>query len=304
MENESFFKRIHRNGFRWNDFFLIPVLISVILVLVGQLVGIIPMVFAFPNAETDPFTGILSMYLMCIGVWIVVVLYMVITKKNRPMLKCIGTAPKGNRISMLGLGLLIGFLMNGACVLAAWLNHDIALYFDSFDLLPLLSLLLAVFVQSSSEELVDRCFLYQRLRRGYKSPWVAIILSSIVFAALHLGNPGVTWIAMIDLLLSGLHYALAVYYFDSLWLPFGMHTAWNFTQNIIFGLPNSGIVSDYSIFKLDAAVATNSFVYDIGFGVEGTVFSVIINALVCAAIWYLGKKRNKPDYDPWVQQVS
>ncbi len=33
----------------------------------------------------------------------------------------------------------------------------------------------------------------------------------------------------------------------------GVHMAWNYTQNIIFGLPNSGIVSGFSLFKLDAA---------------------------------------------------
>ena len=31
---------------------------------------------------------------------------------------------------------------------------------------------------------------------------------------------------------------------------FAVHTAWNFTQNILFGLPNSGINVPYSVFKL------------------------------------------------------
>ncbi len=46
-----------------------------------------------------------------------------------------------------------------------------------------------------------------------------------------------------------------------------MHTAWNFMQNIVLGLPNSGANVPYSIFKLEEG-ASNSFFYDTGFGIE------------------------------------
>jgi hypothetical protein len=77
------------------------------------------------------------------------------------------------------------------------------------------------------------------------------------------------------------------------------HTAWNFTQNIIFGLPNSGSVVPYSIFMLDASTARDSLFYNVGFGVEGTVFADIL--LIAAAIglylWY--KKHPQPEFRIW-----
>ena len=61
----------------------------------------------------------------------------------------------------------------------------------------------------------------------------------------------------------GKNRSLMVYYMDSLWCAFAVHTAWNFTQNILFGLPNSGINVPYSVFKLNAATARDSFAYNI-----------------------------------------
>ena len=74
------------------------------------------------------------------------------------------------------------------------------------------------------------------------------------------------------------------------------------TQNIIFGLPNSGLVVPFSIFKLDAASASSSFAYDPGFGVEGTIVAVGIQAVAIIILIIWGEKRGKKEYDVWAQQ--
>ena len=71
---------------------------------------------------------------------------------------------------------------------------------------------------------------------------------------------------------------------------FAGHTGWNFCQSIIFGLPNSGSVFPYSIMKLEASNARDSFFYNCSFGVEGTVFSVIVLVLACVVLFALGQK--------------
>ena len=85
----------------------------------------------------------------------------------------------------------------------------------------------------------------------------------------------------------GIIFSLIVYYYNSLWAAMCFHTLWNYTQNIIFGLPNSGAVSEYSIFKLEAASATSGFFYDVGFGVEGSIGSTLVLAVVLAAILFI-----------------
>ncbi len=232
-----------------------------------------------------------EVYLYFWGIWLVFFLCLLI-KINKPLINAVSKKAKGNTIKFFIIGVLIGFGLNGICALTALLNKDIHLYFNTFNPITFILLFIVVFIQSSAEELVTRCFLYQHLRRLYKSPLVGIIGNILLFALLHLWNTGISLVSFVNLLISGLLYTLPVYYFDSLWCAFGIHTAWNFTQNILLGLPNSGIVTPYSIFKLDAANAKSSFFYDVSFGIEGSCMSCIVLIIACIVVILIGKKKS------------
>ena len=220
-----------------------------------------------------------------------VMLYTGLTKKNKPIFQSFMPKYGNNGLASLGLGLLVGFLMNSACVVAALLNGDISISFDfSVVQIPLYILtLFCVCIQSSTEEILTRGFLMERSRIHYPL-WVAFIFNSVVFASLHLLNPGISALAVADLVVVGLAYSAGAWYTKSIWFPMGMHTAWNFTQNFIFGLPNSGLVSQFSIFKLDAVIADISWAYDPVFGVEGAVPAVFVDILLFLICIYLGIK--------------
>lgn len=240
-------------------------------------------------------------YAAFIGIWMVALIYIGVSEKNRPLLKTLWTAPRGNRISRFLLGCIIGFGLNGLCILAAYRHQDISFTFDGFHPLPLLFIFICVFIQSSAEEFVCRGFLYQKLLQSYHKPTVAIIGSSLFFSGLHLGNEGVTVLSLINIMLIGLFFAMMVYYLDSLWCAFAAHTVWNFTQNIIFGLPNSGITVPYSIWKLNTAAARNSFAYHVEFGIEATVFSNIVLFVACIILFLLGRRFKKTPYNVWAE---
>jgi len=91
------------------------------------------------------------------------------------------------------------------------------------------------------EEVVFRGYLFQRAYALHRGAGIAI--SSIVFATLHANNVGVTWIAMLNLLLAGVFLALAWERHRRLWLPIGIHVGWNFAEGGIFGVPTSGFAS-------------------------------------------------------------
>ena len=150
---------------------------------------------------------------------------------------------------------------------------------------------LAVFIQSGSEEILCRGFFYQRMRREFRNPWVSVIGNALLFGALHLGNKGVTALGVLNIILFGIFMSLIIYYYESMWMAIAVHTAWNFSQSIVLGLPNSGIVFDFSVFKLDAASARNSFAYHVNFGIEGTIFSTVLIAVVIVILLVLNKKR-------------
>ena len=166
--------------------------------------------------------------------------------------------------------------------------------------MPFVLFFLCVFIQSAAEELVDRWYLYQKLRRRYRSPWIAIVVNSLVFMAMHLFNPGISLLAVTQIFLVGAVFSLFVYYYNGLWIAMAFHAACNFTQSIVFGLPNSGIVSAYSVFKLDAASATNGFFYNVNFGVEGSAGANII--LLALFLFILAKNRGKGEHtDIWAE---
>jgi hypothetical protein len=62
-------------------------------------------------------------------------------------------------------------------------------------------------------------------------------------------------------------------------------------QTIVFGLPNSGMPSPYSIMKV--VKAADGFFYDTGFGVEGSLAAVIIMSLAAAALIVWNRKRSE-----------
>ena len=239
------------------------------------------------------------LYLAFFGVWIMFFLNALL-KKNRPLLKAYGTGLRGNRIPELLIGILVGFLMNGVLILFAIMHGDIHLYFDRFSIGAFLFLFVSVFIQSAAEEIMCRGFIYHRILRTYRGQYLAAaLINGIFFGLIHITNNGATPIAIIDIMICGIEYSALVYYFDSVWMAMGMHAGWNFTQSILAGLPNSGNVFPYSIFRLDAATATNSFFYDVGFGVEGTIPSIIIELVVLVLVIVIGRKMNRKHTDIW-----
>ncbi len=305
---ESIIMKIHRKPFFWYHIFIVPMILTyVLMVYVGPEPSRFLATHVFgplsegPNGTYWAFFGI---YFRFIAYWLVFLLFCLISVKSRPILKVLGKGLKGNTLKMFGLGLLIGGGMNLLCAAAAMLNGDIHISFDSISVLPLFGLFLAVMVQSGAEEMICRGFLYQKLRRGYVLPAVAILGNALYFTALHMSNTGITVLALVTILMSGIKYSLMVYYFDSMWVVIGAHAAWNYMQNIILGLPNSGLVSEYSIFKLEAASARSSLVYNVDFGIESTLFACLLQIAVAAAVFYWGRKNKRKPTDIWEEQIQ
>ena len=293
---KTFLNRILRPCKKWTDILPIAAVLSFLMVAFGQLAGSFILSLGvsdvFKSVAGDESSGVfLGMYFSFIGIWIVGILYMLIFKANRPMLKAVRHNRRGNTFGWGLRGLLIGFGMNGLCILIAALMGDIKLTFNAIDPLLILLFFVCVAIQSGAEELADRVYLYQKLRRRYRHPAVAILGNALVFAAMHLGNPNVGPLPLTQIVLIGVLFSLYVYYYGSFWCPVMIHTGWNFSQSILFGLPNSGIVSAYSIFKLDAASARNGLFYNVGFGVEGSVGACAVIAIVLVIVFLRGRQR-------------
>ena len=251
-------------------------LIALLIVLLGQIAGDFLVGFAIKGfGITDASTLFLFMYLSMIGVDLLVLLYTLLCE--RPIFRSFGRRAvpggRGNTWKLFGIGLLAGFAMNALCILAAWLHGDIVLSVGRFRPLYLLAALVCVCVQSGAEELVTRGYMMGAIRDRY-NVWVAASVNSLFFGALHLLNPGITVLSFVNIVAVGLALSVVMIKLESLWFCIAMHTAWNFSQSIFFGLPNSGIVSAGSFFHLDAA--RDSVLYSAAFGVEGAITTTLV----------------------------
>ena len=255
-------------------------------------IGILPRLFV-PN-QSAGLSFVLENYTPLIASCLFFVLLCLIVKKNRFMISTFRPSREEKSMSKLGLGLLLGFLTNFFCILCALLHGDIKLYFDfSVSQIPLMIFaLICVFFQSASEELWCRCYLYDRINIHYPLG-MSIFINGVLFGLLHLGNPGISALALADLIICGISYSMLRWYSGSIWTCFGIHTMWNFTQNFLFGLPNSGLVSEASVFHLDAATGISNWIYSYEFGVEGGVPAVFIDLLLVVVILVLAKRNGR-----------
>lgn len=302
MENKKgLFGGIHRDGYTWKDSIIVSILVFFMMFIVGTGIGMtIGKLFnLFSNEGNAEFLTILGDNFGFLGYWIIAFIYLFLVKSDQPILRAFGREPRGNTVKMALWGLLIGLGLNALCVGVAVFHGDIQLSFSSFPVLKLLLVFLSVLAQSGGEELLCRGVLYQRLRKGYRNPWVAILVNPIIFVLAHILATGITVWAVLSIYLVGVMFGLMVYYLDSLWMAMAAHAAWNFAQNFIFGLPNSGTVYDFSIFKLNSATARTSLCYNVEFGVEASVTAVLVFAFAVAILLFPGKKKNLKSLDVW-----
>ena len=84
-----------------------------------------------------------------------------------------------------------------------------------------------------------------------------------------------------------------------LWLPMGIHAAWNFTQGEIFDVPVSGTDSHGLV---DAKLQGPALLTGGGFGLEASLISIIIGTAAGLAILWLAVRRGRLMQPWWVRR--
>ena len=184
---------------------------------------------------------------------------------------------------------LLGFLIGGA-MLAVSLAP--AIIFGTVDYVGtgdfsvgiILLFLLGYIIQGAAEEIFVRGY-FMVSYSASRSLHSSVLVSSILFTILHLGNSGSNVVSLINTFLFGTFLA---YYFIRTKSIFGacaIHTAWNFTQGLIFGLSVSGMPTYDSFFKF-APVGNLSVLNGGTYGIEGSIFTTVV-LLALAVIFML-----------------
>ena len=70
--------------------------------------------------------------------------------------------------------------------------------------------------------------------------WPAAAALSLVFGAIHLRNPGETWVGLAGVVAIGFFFCLTLYRTGNLWFAVGFHAFWDWGQTYLYSVPDSG----------------------------------------------------------------
>lgn len=166
-------------------------------------------------------------------------------------------------------GLGLGFLMFSAAVVLCIITGSLRIEGISAGFAPGIFLLfvLGFVIQGMAEEVLCRGYFLVSFGRRH-SMWAAVLINSILFAALHLGNSGVSPLAILNLTLFGIFASVYFIKRGSIWGIGALHSVWNLAQGNFYGVRVSGIVTNCSVF-VSTPVEGRGLINGGAFGLEG-----------------------------------
>lgn len=212
-------------------------------------------------------------------------------------LKTLGFQTK-RPIIKYGLGFLIGFIMISLTTLFILLSKSGQLSTDhikvsGFSALPTILIMLAGWlIQGGAEEVLARGFILPKITYRYNL-FFGVLISSSLFSLLHLANPGIGWIPIMNLSLFGCFAALYSLYEESIIGVCGLHSAWNFFQGNVYGFLVSG-TSAKGGSLIGISPNEKTLLNGGDFGPEGgLIVSAILLLGIIICIFYLIKKEKQ-----------
>ena len=203
---------------------------------------------------------------------------------------------KRNWLKYLGWGILLSLLQMGVIALVYQVSGIGSFELNELSLEPIL-FILGLFpfwlLQGGTEEVATRGWLLTRIAARTNLP-LAIAISSSLFGILHMGNAGVTFLSVLNIILDGVLAGLLFIYTDSIWLVVAQHGTWNYVQGNLLGFKVSGTGADASIFSFTMGSGPD-WLTGGTFGAEGSIITTIVLLLSLVIVYRLGERKEKFD---------
>ncbi|HET9038904.1 MAG TPA: CPBP family intramembrane glutamic endopeptidase [Gemmatimonadales bacterium] len=104
--------------------------------------------------------------------------------------------------------------------------------------------------------------------------WPAALLSMLYFTSGHLGNVGESPVGLLNVGVGGLLFCLLLRRTGDLWMPIGMHAAWDWGQSFLYGVPDSGYLLPMHVFQ--SSFAGPAWLTGGAVGPEGSVLCTVL----------------------------
>ena len=180
----------------------------------------------------------------------------------------------------LGIGTGFGFLLFSLIV-------GIAALFDVYNIIGpggtdqvVPSLIAIAILPGFMEELLFRGILFRFLEK-FGGSWFALALTSALFGLAHIFNDNATALSSFAIAIeAGVLLGGAYMLTRSLWMPIGLHAAWNFTQGEIYDVPVSGFDQQGLV---TAQLSGPEILSGGAFGLEASLIAMVI--ATAAGVW-------------------
>lgn len=184
------------------------------------------------------------------------------------------------------LGLFVGFLFMVLVVSTIVASGYATVTWKDFSGEQQFSVFMMFLAVAVGEEMICRGVIFRWLDERWNT-WVALIISAVFFGWMHISNDHATWWSSLAISIeAGLLLGAAYKWSGSLWLPIGIHWAWNYTQGNIFGLAVSG--TDAGATVLATTVDGPDIITGGAFGPEASIIAVFLGTLF--TIVFLGTR--------------
>ncbi|MEY8687916.1 CPBP family intramembrane glutamic endopeptidase [Bacteroides sp. AN502(2024)] len=231
--------------------------VGYIFVEVGMLLAVLTAAVILLRLERRPFSDLgLSLKGHASGVWY-------------GLLMAIFLYLLGFGISVVGGGIeVIGFQFNPLDLWESWVFF----------------LLVALF-----EEILMRGYILGHLLHTHMNKFLAIFASSALFAFMHIFNPEIAFLPMLNLLLAGMLLGTSYLYTRNLCFPISLHLFWNWIQGPILGYQVSG--NNFTTSMLTLRIPEKNILNGGAFGFEGSLICTVLMIVFTILMVWWGEKR-------------
>lgn len=200
------------------------------------------MLLHVPFSASGVLSDFLSRLLILIG--LLLSTYILTRYLNRKPFEAAGFSFHSRTFYQFTKGCVVGFLlMAGICVVELAVGF-IQLAPRELSGMTIVTILVSsgiyFLVGASMEEVLFRGYAFQSLIQGITF-LPATIVMAVLFAYLHYFNPNASLLGMVNVAGAAVFFSIAYMKTRALWLPIGIHFAWNFSQTTLFGFPTSGV---------------------------------------------------------------
>jgi hypothetical protein len=209
---------------------------------------------------------------------------------NRKPFTAVGLAINKHTMRELGIGCLAGWLMMtgifGIEYVLGYVKVE-TVELSAVQAVQTFGISFVFFATAAMfEEALFRGYLFQSLVRGITFIPAALV-TGLLFGLAHVGNPNASALGIVNTVLVSLLFCVAYWRTRSLWLPFGIHFAWNFSQTTLYGFPTSGV--DFSRYELTKLTQFgDEWLTGATYGPEGSVLATIA-IIACGAYLYFSR---------------